>query len=209
MTRQLRYTIIVSLLTLSGVVLSAYKSTAQRQTELPALQEQERMIMKKTDFNPPVRIKAIKAKGRSVALDAKFVDDDDWLKGLTVRLDNSSGKSLSSVRIEVYFHRPEDQAQDPPAIWYLDYGDYPFHYKTEEEIPPSRVKRVLAGESVEVRLSDSDFNDMERFLKSTRYSSGTNAIELRITNIGFSDGTVWSGGRIFRRDPESPRGGAL
>ena len=117
--------------------------------------------MKKTDFNPPIRIKAIKAKGRSVALDAKFVDSDDWLKGLTVRVDNRSGKSFRSVRIEVQFRRPEGQAQDLPAIWYLEYGDYPFRYKSEAEMPPSRVKDVWSGESVEVSLSDSDFNEMD------------------------------------------------
>jgi hypothetical protein len=163
------------------------------------------MIAKKTDFNPPVSIKAVKAKGRSVFLGNRFTDSDDWLKGLTVRLDNNSDKSFNYVRIEVQFNRPEGRTQDPPAIWYLEYGDYPFSYKTEQEIPLNRVKHVLPGESVEVSLGDRDFNEMERFLKNAKYPN-TNAVQLRITTIGFSDGTFWIVGRIFRRDAESPSG---
>lgn len=180
-----------------GAFLSLSAAPSQQQLK-------ERRIDKLSHYSPPVRITLTKTKKKdSIRFEEKFVDDDDWLKGLTVRLDNSSGKSFRYARIEVQFRRPDYQEQDPPAIWYLEYGDYPFRYKTEEEMPPLRVEPVSPGEGLEISLGDDDFNQMEIFLTGARYYSSTDAIELRITDIGFSDGTVWSHGRILRRDPKS------
>ena len=212
------------LLTLTVFMFISHRASAQQQTAhsvteperivmgksmssaaAPSQQQlRERRIDKVSHYSPPVKITVVKTKKkRSIRFEEKFVDDDDWLKGLTVRLDNSSGKSFTYARIEVQFRRPQDQEQDPPAIWYLEYGDYPFRYKTEEEIPPVRVKAVLPGESLEISLSDSDFNQLDLFLKDTRYFNGGNTIELRITDIGFTNGTVWSHGQILKRDPKS------
>ena len=143
-------------------------------------------------------------KNGSIRFKEKFIDNDDWLRGLTVRVQNNSSRTVTSIRVEVQFARPQDTEHNPPAIWYLDYGDYPLLYKTEEEMPSLRVKPVLPGESLDISLSDNDFYEMTRFLEEVRYSNGsTDKIELRITAIGFSDKTLWNVGNLLKRDPNS------
>ena len=225
MTSRMKFVLIASLLlTVTVSVFVTYRASAEQQdahsvtqpdpgvmvaapslTVAPGQQQlEERRIDKLTDFSPPVTITLAKTKKKgSIRFKERFLDDDEWLKGLTVRLDNNSGKSFRYIRVEVQFNRSEGQEQDPPAIWFLEYGDYPIRYKTEEEMPPLRVKPVLPGESLEISLSDSDFNQLDLYLKDARYSRGTNEIELRITNIGFSDGTIWNVGQILKRDPKS------
>lgn len=224
MTSWTRFVVLASLpLTFTVLIVVTHRASAERQTAsvtqsdpsviigsmglavAPGKQQlRERSIYKRSDFSPPVKITLAKTKNRgSIRFEQKFIDDEDWLKGLTVSLDNSSGKSFIYARIEIKFPPPEGQERALPAIYPLEYGDNPLSYKTEDEMPPRRVKPVLPGKSLEITLSDDTFNDLEFFLKAAGYIRGTNAVELRITDIGFTDGTVWNLGRILRRDPKS------
>jgi hypothetical protein len=168
-------------------------------------QEEERLIEKRSDFSPPVKITLVKTKKRAVKFEEKFLDDDQWLKGLTVRLANASGKTVTSIDVEMTFTRPENQVKEPPAIWHLFYGFSPLWFKPEETIPPPQVKPILPGDTTEITLLDKDFEGLNLFLKQTKYAASIKKIELRVIAIGFSDGTVWNG-RMLRRDPKAPKG---
>lgn len=181
---------------------SNYKTAAQRQSFIK--QAQDRVIVKKSDWNPPVKISKVKTRKGVIELDKPYDDDDDWLKGLTVSLDNKSGKDLTFVDVEVLFRRPNDQANEPPGVWHLRYGEDPFRYTTGEPIPPISVKPIEDGETFEVTLSDHDFYQVIAFLYDIKYSV-LNGIEVRVTTIGFADGTAWLG-RMMRRDPGSSFG---
>lgn len=194
------------LLIIAILMLGTFKTKAQQKTAaLIATQGQERIVATKTDFNPPLKMTLVKTRRGAIEIDKKFSDDDDWFKGLTVAVKNSSDKPVTYIGIEILFRRPEIQGQTAPAGWDLEYGDNPFRYKTGETIPLIRVKPVLPGDAVVIHLSDSDFDQVKLFLKDAKYPSGINGIELRVTLIGFSDGTAWSG-RMLRRDPNSPGG---
>jgi hypothetical protein len=103
------------------------------------------------------------------------------------------------------FSRPENQAQEPAAVWHLEYGFSPLWFKPEEAIPSPQVKTILPGDTMEITLSDKNFENLKLYLKNTRYPIRIKKIELRVIGIGFSDGTVWNG-RMFRRDPKAPGG---
>lgn len=168
-------------------------------------QKEERVIEKRSDFSPPVKITLVKTKKGAVKFEEKFLDDDEWLKGLTVRLANASGKTVTSINVEMTFSRPENQAQEPPAVWHLFYGFDPLWFKPEEAIPSPQVKPILPGDTMEITLSDKNFDDLKLFLKEAKYPASVKKIELRVIGIGFSDGTVWNG-RMYRRDPKAPGG---
>src|SRR5437762_8128478 len=48
---------------------------------------QDRIIIKKADFNPPVSITVVKTKKRgTIETNTSFLDDDDWIRGLEVHI---------------------------------------------------------------------------------------------------------------------------
>jgi hypothetical protein len=186
--------------TLSVLILGIYKGEAQHQgVVVSAFQERERTIIKKTDFDPPVKIKAAKTKGHSVPLGEKFTDDDDWLKGFSLLLHNNSQKTINHIGVELLF-RPSPGMKDVPAGWMMEYGPNPFYYKTTEAIPTSPLPTVLAGGDLEIKLTDAEFEDLTNFLRRAGFPSQIHSVEVRVTSIGFSDGTAWYGGNMVKRD---------
>lgn len=193
-----------SLLSVFILGITNYQTPAQRSFRSFIEQAQERVIVKKSDWNPPVKISQVKTKKGVVELDKPYSDDNDWLKGLTVRLDNHSGKDVTYLEVEVLFRRPNDTANEPPGVWHLEYGEDPFRYQTGEPVPDIKIKPIKDGDSFEVSLSDHDFDQVNTFLRNIKYSV-VNGIEVRVMVIGFGDGTAWTG-RMMRRDPSSPFG---
>lgn len=186
------------------LVITNYRSAAQRSSSSNIKEFQDRTIVIKTDFKPPVRILEVKTKKGAIESNKSYPDSENWLEGLTVRLNNTSGKDVTYIDIEVLLRRPSDSAQLPPGVWQLAYGEDPFLYETGESLPPIKVKPIKHGETFEVTLNDHDFAQMNKFLEDIGYSV-LNGIELRVNVIGFSDGTVWAH-RMMRRDPASPFG---
>jgi hypothetical protein len=140
-------------------LLTSFKDKAQEQSG--PYNEQERVILRKTDFNPPVSIKAVKAKGRRVPVEGRFIDDDDWLRGFTVSVRNESNKQIAHIGIEMLF-RPVGNPQQTPAGWFLEYGPNPFHYKSNEAMPLSGVSTVMQTDEIELQLTESQYEDLSR-----------------------------------------------
>jgi hypothetical protein len=199
------FILIISLVvTVVTSILGIYKATAQRQVLAPLVtRTQDRVIVKKSDFDPPVKIVVMKTRKGEIESGKPYHDNDDWLQGLTVRLENNSGKNLTYISVEVFLRRPDNQAHEVPGVWTLEYGENPFRHTTGEPIPP-RVKPIEDGESFEITLSDHDFDRLKTFLRDTNYPE-LKRIEVRVSVIGFSDGTAWTG-RMMRRDAGSPFG---
>lgn len=201
---KINFVLTASVLVLVILLISNYKTAAQHQSASFIKQAQDRVIIKKSDWNPPVKITKVKTKKGVIELDKPYDDDDDWLKGLTVSVDNHSGKDVTYINVEVLLRRPADTDQKPPGVWHLEYGEDPFRYTTGEPIPPISVKPIKDGESFDITLSDHDFYRLIVFLHDIEYSV-LKGIEVRVTTIGFVDGTAWIG-RMVRRDPGGPFG---
>jgi hypothetical protein len=197
-------------LILLATLISSHSGTAQPQgdspqaSDRPPFQERERAIRKKTDFNPPVKIKAVKTKGRPVPLNEKFADDDDWLKGFSVLVGNLSNKTVTHIGIEMLF-RPLGGGHQLPAGWFLNYGPNPFHYKTQELVPPSTTANVMAGDEIEIKLTDDQFENLTSFLKKAGFPNKVHVVEIRVNSIGFADGTAWSA-KMLKRDANNQSG---
>lgn len=188
---------LIGLILTSGTWVNSSRAAVQQSRE-------ERVIVKRVDFSPPVKITLAKTRRGPIGFSEKYLDDEDWFKGLTVVVTNGSDKGVIYVGVEMTFLRPENQ-EEAPAVWHLEYGDNPFRYKTAASVPPISVKPISPDDAAEISLNDANFDDIKAFLKDVKYS-GSKAIELRITTIGFSDRTAWYVGNTFERDPASPRG---
>ena len=160
------------------------------------------MIIKKTDFNPPVWIKRVKIKNRNVPLDKKFEEDDDWLRGFTVTVFNASNKTVTHVGLEMLFRRAKPSTL-PPAAWHLEYGPNPFHRTANDSTPPSTVPPVITGGEIELKLGDDELTNLTDFLTAAGFDDKIHSVEIRIMSIGFADGTAWFG-KMVRPDPTSP-----
>ena len=73
--------------------------------------------------------------------------------------------------------------------------------------PANSQLPLLPDETVDLTLTDYD--GMMEFLKQTNYRASIKDLELEISMVIFDDGTKWSGGRLYRRDPNNPDGWIL
>lgn len=165
-------------------------------------QEKERMLKKESSPNEPVEIKRLKVKGQDVSLEQKFLADDDWLRGFTVKIKNISNQYIMFVEVTVDFVRPEDQADQPPLSIPLSYG-----YKPQPPGAPAlpdKPRSIAPNETIELTLSDKRYEMAVGLLKHLKYSQNVKEAVLEISEVIFDDESMWRGGRLLRRDPNDP-----
>ena len=169
-----------------------------------ANQEQDRVVDKMTLPGEPVMIVAMKnKKKRDIKFKGKFADDDDWFSGFTISVQNISTKTINSMVIEAVFRRPDEpESSKPSPLTYY----HQFHFGPDPFFPEytlrDKTKIIKPGETVDLNLSDSDYEDIKKALKEIKYPMGVERVELMIHTVGFEDGTIWSGGSWFYRDPD-------
>jgi hypothetical protein len=183
--------------------ISTFRTKAKQPKTEVAIQGQERLVMDKSRSNAPVKITLIRTKKRVVDNNKKFLDDDDWLEGLTLRILNRSDKTVTFVGIQLIFRRTEDQESGLPAGWSLNYGFDPFRLDPGDSIPSPQVTPIVAGADTEIRLSEAEYEEVKKFFAQIGFPATRKRMELDIIMIGFSDGTAWNNGLMFRRDPNS------
>lgn len=203
MNSRTRFLLIAAVLPIvAAVMISSQRAGAKRNTvDLPSSQPQDRLMVKKADFDPPVKITLVKTKGGLVETDKNFSADDDWLRGLTIQVLNDSGKTVTYIGMQLSFRRTDDQEKGLPAIWPVAYGVDPFRYEDWESMPKPQGVRVLSGSTVEIALSDLEYDEIKSFLRDIGFPSSVKKAELRVIKVGFSDGTAWNSGRVYSRDP--------
>jgi hypothetical protein len=187
----------IRLLIAGFLVMSAslYATTAQ---------EKERTITKEMWRTEPVKIKLIKVKGKPVGLKQKFSEEDDWLKGITINLENISKKTILYIRFEMLFPRPEgvkNSEETPVYLHPLFYGEIP---PPGEPTPSDGRKQLRPGESVELALPENDHLLIKTTLERLGYPADLTTVMLAIGDVVFDDGTKWRGDFILHRDPHNP-----
>ena len=193
---------LVGLLCLTALLGLAFLP-AQSIAAEPQADQRPRVVDDKYSYSDcPVKIVGVETSKRKVVLGESFSDDDEWMKGLKVRVENTSGKDLTHVGIRITFDPPVDQKDQTRASWDVWYGVSPFYYKAEEPIPPPQVREIQPGEIESVVLSDTQYDALRTFLKDIKFPSSIERIHISVYTIGFADGTAW-GGQLYRRDPRS------
>lgn len=163
----------------------------------------ERRIKKLDWPKEPVKIEKIQVKGKAIGLGTPFTEEDDWLSGLTIKVKNISDKPIVFLDIAINFPRPD--SQEPEARDHILYGQYPLAPgETAPDGPAVAEPPIRPGETVELALSD--YEGTRRFLNQSNYLASITALEIDISDVYFDQNTKWSGGQIFRRDPNNPHG---
>src|ERR1700720_1590680 len=100
----------------------------------------------------------------SVRVGTKFHGDEDWLKGLTVKLKNKSGKAIVYAEVSVYV--PTSETEDKPIRLSLRYGVFP----VSETDPSSQAEPVSHGGNITLALSDDEYDQAKAFLREKNAS---------------------------------------
>ncbi|PYS23424.1 MAG: hypothetical protein DMF72_09370 [Acidobacteria bacterium] len=164
----------------------------------------ERSIEKPIQHKEPVDMEDIQVRDdqglKSVKPGSKFHGNEDWLKGLTLRLKNTSDKSIVYAEIRVYV--PTSETEDKPVAFSLRYGVMPRPGSDNFGLNPSQP--IAHGRSVTVTLSDDDYELGKNIVREKRGNVNFNHLEIRVGMIVFDDGTAWKNGYSLRRDPNDP-----
>lgn len=165
--------------------------------------QDERRVEKDKFKNEPIEIVGLKNKKGKFKLNQKIDDDDEWLDGFGVTVVNRTQKTITSVVITIVFHRPgsDNPYNDLPFVYTLHFSANPFfpEYQLRD-----KTKVIRPGESADIVVSDDDYRQNKEFLKQAGYPPDVKRVDLLIDTVGYEDGTIWSGGSMFKRDPKDP-----
>jgi hypothetical protein len=169
-------------------------------------QEPDRVVDQFTAPGEPVAIVGLKTKKKGeVKFRKRFAEDDDWIGGLTIVVKNNSGKTVSALAIDATYRRPEEQESSRPAP---DTLAYTYHYGPNPFFPEyalrDKTRVIRPGETAELNIPDENYQAIKDSLRQLRYPASVKRVELMIHTVGFEDGTIWSGGSWFYRDPDNP-----
>lgn len=171
---------------------------------LPVLgvgQGHERTINKVSWRTEPIKIVRLKTKGKPIELGKKFIEDDEWLQGLTVTVENVSNKLISRIELSLSFPRPEGPSQTIPTYTVgLFYGRDPADTEGSEA-----QKQVIPHESVDVKMLDVNLPFIREDLEKLGYPDRITQAEIRVDSVTFSDGSMWIGDEMLYPNPADPK----
>jgi hypothetical protein len=165
-------------------------------------QSPQKYITHSPQRNQPVRFDKVKIAGKLIELKANseskedIEGDDDWMRGLTVSLKNTSDKNIVYVSLVLMF--PETTSAGPVMGFPLQFGRMP------ENADDKNYEGVLKpGEETEIVLTDDKHEHLQTFLKSRSFNKVSN-VRLFLGSVVFDDDIQWFGGDLMRRDPKNP-----
>ncbi len=168
-----------------------------------AASQEERVVEKLSRKQAPLMIKAVKRKKGEVFLGKKFTDGEDWFQGLSIVVENISGKTITYVSGGLLFPRQNEVDQKAPPLYKsFHYGVPPF--APGKAAPGVRPLVLKPGEKIVITLSDSDYYEVIANLRRLEYARSIKAIKFNLEEIYFDDGSSWAAGKYFPHNPNNP-----
>ena len=129
----------------------------------------------------------IKVAGKPITIGESFVADDDWLKSLSVKVKNTSGKQISSIRIS--FSLPEAKYKEGTLGFSFTYGhqlatNLGKDFSAEE-------KTIMPDETIELKQDEKSYNNLLNFMKKRSELTNFKAIKITNAQVVFVDGLNW------------------
>lgn len=148
--------------------------------------------------NEPVKITAARNKNGAIPLGKIFrQDDDDWLQGLKIAVKNVSNKNVTYILVHILFERSEETNGEPPLLHLLAFG-------SRAATLGKPGKALIPESSIDLTLPDPSYSVLKRTLRRLGYPPSIKRLQIYVAEVAFDDGTLWSDGYWFRRDPDNP-----
>ncbi|MEJ7699597.1 MAG: hypothetical protein WKF71_08145 [Pyrinomonadaceae bacterium] len=161
-------------------------------------QDREKRLEKSNEFNSPVEIILAKSKLGNIKIGENFSADKDWFKDLSVNVRNNSEKPITHISISIRFPRPKSE-DGLDYVVPIEYGENPFPSKNGEFLNNTATP-IMPKESVELQLSEEAYIHTQSQLMEMGYGADIKNIKIYVTTIGFSDNTIWMGGKSYNFD---------
>jgi hypothetical protein len=191
---------IASALVLTCLFLVGAKSWSKNRISTQGNGTAHGKVIEKEDFpNTPFEVIDLKTTSKPVKFGEKFDDDEDWLKKINFKLKNNSDKPI--VYVLVYLHFPETKSTGMGMTYQLQYGQRP-----GAKIVTGKPILLIKGDVSSIMLSDSDYGELKRFIENRQSLSSISKVVINIPTVYFADGTVWSGGILYKPDSTAPGG---
>lgn len=173
-------------------------------------EEKERSVQIKVYKEPPAAIAAIRVKGTPVEPGVKFVDNSDWLNGLTVTLKNVSDRPIAFVTVAVIAPHKKNGVQeqvdgrDLYEIIELKYGEPPPAPGKAASTKPMRP--LMPGDTADVILEEKQRDELYSHLRLRESSTDISEVTLSVFQLTFlgDNDTLWMHGLWRKRDPIDP-----
>lgn len=173
------------------------------QTQKQEINQGDKVLEKGKDFTPPVEISLVKSKIGVIEPGKKLSADEDWFKGLRITVRNESQKPITHISLNVRFPRPKGQENELDFVETLKYGESPIPTK-DGQLLLSSAEPVPPGESRGLSLPDDEYDTLRALLRDSNYPPNVKKIKVYVTLLGFSDGTIWMAGKMYRLDMGNP-----
>ena len=204
--RILTVTALLALLT-TGTLLSAPLSHSQaalvQQNGSREVSKNQRKLVKSNWRGEPVQVRKVALKGKPAEFGKAFSDaDDDWLKGFSLNVTNSSNKDIVFVELTLTFFGKEEgltPARTPLA--------YPVLYGASEGFldGSTTAHPIRPNESINIILTDEAYDELKQMLLTNNYPMIFRHVDVRLDKVVFADGTVWYKSYYFYPDPNNPK----
>jgi hypothetical protein len=164
----------------------------------------ERVVEKVWRRPTPFKIANIKTKKGEFLLGQKFVDEDDWFNGLSVVLQNVSGKTVIYIGAGFLFPGESREGGKPlPLYKSLTYGHHPV--APGQALMNTQPIALRPGERFQIALTNVDYEEIKTNLKRLEYPQSIKSIKFYLMEVYFSDGTGWAGGTWLNHYSEEQR----
>lgn len=165
-------------------------------TSSPPQSNKKTVIREPSIVKEPVAI-TIKHRGRQIKENEAFDGDTDWLKDLTLKLTNTSDKTITYLQIHLIFPETATVEKSSTGLHRIELGVHP-------DVPLNRAPLILRpGDSTEVTLGN-EYADIKKLVEKRVPIDKINQVTLRLHAAMFDDDTQFIAGMLYRRDPNTP-----
>lgn len=148
-------------------------------------------------IRPQIKFSDIKIGQQDIKLGEDFDTGPDWIKNLTFKLENISGKRIVFLIVNVNF--PQTRLTGNLMSYGINFGLRP-DSKFRQTNPPMLLK---PAEILEVSL-DREKERIYKFVNERQPIESIQKIELETGFIIFEDRTAWLAGSFLRQDSGDP-----
>ena len=155
-------------------------------------QTQNRVIEVYTNFTSPeitaLQIVSVTVDGRPVALNVPFAADPTWLKTLTFRVRNISGRTLNSLHIGLGFDFAQFNEKAPRDVAFsLIRGIHGNGHNSRDA--SDRRKPILPGEEIDLSLTEKQLSLIQDMAERSGMTELKRVKLMPIAFINFADGS--------------------
>lgn len=149
----------------------------------------------------PIELTQIKVHGKAVRLKEKFAEDNEWIKKTVLKIKNRYSKPISYIQVNVDF--PETATSGIMLQQQFFLGRHPVNGEPRNQQPLG----LMPNDSLDFSLA-IDFDSIKEMIERRHSPIGfISKIKIRLRDVAFEDGTVYTAGAFFKRNPDinSPR----